>query len=60
MAFWSGPTKENGVASVRWAIFIVPVLYVLIEGYVERRREPVPSRDRDHDAGPNALPENAR
>jgi len=42
------------------AIFIVPVLYVLIEGYVERRREPVPSRDRDHDAGPNALPENAR
>jgi hydrophobe/amphiphile efflux-1 (HAE1) family protein len=42
------------------AIFIVPALYVLIEGYVERRREPVRSTDQDRDAGPDALPENAR
>jgi len=42
------------------AIFIVPVLYVLIESLAERRRERAPSRDRGRGPDPDALPESAR
>jgi Cu/Ag efflux pump CusA len=43
------------------AVFIVPVLYVLIETFVERNRVPENERDqRDPDAGPASLAEGAR
>jgi hydrophobe/amphiphile efflux-1 (HAE1) family protein len=58
------------ITATMLAVFIVPVLYVLIEGVVERRRVPVSERDRDPgpdpdvDAGPGPgptpLPESAR
>ena len=42
------------------AIFVVPVLYVLIESFVERRRVPSSAGNRDRDPGPGALPERAQ
>jgi multidrug efflux pump subunit AcrB len=49
------------ITATLFAIFIVPVLYVLIETFVERNRVPESERDqRDSGPGPAPLPESAR